>query len=84
MTGSQSMRASYQCVCVLFMASSLTAYSWGARPPSVNRLAGLIWLTYVLSERPFDAQFDADVRSFFADFYHVELSDQQLRRLVAR
>jgi len=59
-------------------------YSWGARPPSVNRLAGLIWLTYVLSERPFDAQFDADVRSFFADFYHVELSDQQLRRLVAR
>ena len=59
-------------------------YSWGARPPSVNRLAGLIWLTYVLSERPFDAQFDADVRSFFADFYHVELSEQQLRRLVAR
>ncbi len=59
-------------------------YSWGARPPSVNRLPGLMWLAYMLSERPLDAQFDADVRSFFADFYHVELSDQQLQRLVAR
>ncbi|HET9361160.1 MAG TPA: hypothetical protein VFO58_15525 [Vicinamibacterales bacterium] len=36
-----------------------------------------------LSGRPFDAQFDADIRGFFSDFYHVELTDQQLRRLVA-
>ena len=38
-------------------------YSWGARPPSVNRLPGLIWLAYVVSGRAFDAEFDADVRS---------------------
>ena len=58
-------------------------YSWGARPPSVNRLPGLIWLAYVLPRRAFDAQFDADVRAFFRDFYHLELTDQQLRKLVA-
>ena len=58
-------------------------YSWGARPPSVNRMPGLVWLAYALSGRPFDAQFDADIRGFFSDFYHVELTDQQLRRLVA-
>jgi iron complex transport system substrate-binding protein len=58
-------------------------YSWGARPPSVNRLPGLVWLSYVLQERPFDAQFAADVRAFFRDFYHLELTDQQLQKLVA-
>jgi ABC-type Fe3+-hydroxamate transport system substrate-binding protein len=59
-------------------------YSWGARPPSVNRLPGLVWLAYTLSARPFDAQFDAEIRGFFTDFYHLELTDRQLRRLVAR
>jgi iron complex transport system substrate-binding protein len=58
-------------------------YSWGARPPSVNRLPGLVWLAYTLSARPFDAQFDADIRGFFKDFYHLELTEQQLRKLVA-
>jgi iron complex transport system substrate-binding protein len=59
-------------------------YSWGARPPSVNRLPGLMWLAYVVSGRPFDPQFDADVRGFFKEFYHLELSDPQLRKLVAQ
>lgn len=58
-------------------------YSWGARPPSVNRLPGLVWLAYTLSGRPFDAQFDGDIRGFFRDFYHLELTGQQLRKLVA-
>lgn len=56
-------------------------YSWGARPPSVNRLPGLVWLAYVLGEREFDAEFNADIRSFFSDFYHLELTDLQLKRL---
>ena len=47
-------------------------YSWGARPPSVNRLPGIIWLAYVLQQRPFDAEFAADVRAFFRDFYHLD------------
>ena len=59
-------------------------YSWGARPPSVNRLPGLMWLAYVVSGRTFDAEFDADVRSFFKEFYHLELTDPQLRKLVAQ
>ena len=59
-------------------------YSWGPRPPSVNRLPGLMWLAYVVSGRTFDAEFDADVRSFFKEFYHLELTDPQLRKLVAQ
>jgi iron complex transport system substrate-binding protein len=56
-------------------------YSWGPRPPSVNRLPGVMWLAYVSEGRTFDAQFDADVRGFFSDFYQVRLTDAQLRRL---
>jgi iron complex transport system substrate-binding protein len=57
-------------------------YGWGARPPSVNRLPGLMWLAYVAAGRAFDAELDADVRGFFKDFYHLELTDQQSRTLV--
>jgi iron complex transport system substrate-binding protein len=57
-------------------------FNWGPRPPSVNRLAGLIWLAYVLPGRELDAAFFDDVRSFFATFYHVTPTDEQLRALV--
>jgi iron complex transport system substrate-binding protein len=58
-------------------------YGWGSRPPSVNRLPGLVWLAYVARGRTFDAEFDADVRNLFGELYHLELTDLQLRKLVA-
>jgi iron complex transport system substrate-binding protein len=57
-------------------------YSWGPRPPSVNRLPGLMWLAYVARGRPFDAPLDADLRSFYRTFYHLELSETQMRTLL--
>lgn len=57
-------------------------FSWGPRPPSVNRLMGLIWLAYVLPGRPFDRAFYDDMRKFYKLFYHVTLPDEQLRRLA--
>jgi iron complex transport system substrate-binding protein len=57
-------------------------FNWGPRPPSVNRLAGMIWLAYVLPGRELDAAFFDDVRRFFATFYHVTPSDEQLRALI--
>ena len=59
-------------------------FSWGARPPSVNRLPGVMWLSYVARGRAFDAEFSEDVRRFFSDFYHVEITDAQVQKLVAR
>ena len=58
-------------------------FSWGPRPPSVNRLFGVIWMAYVLRARPFDDAFFADVRSAFETFYHFTPSREQLERLVA-
>ena len=57
-------------------------FNWGPRPPSVNRVAGLIWLAYALPRRAFDAEFFDDVRSLFATFYHVTPSTEQLRALT--
>jgi iron complex transport system substrate-binding protein len=58
-------------------------FSWGPRPPSVNRLLGMIWLTYVLRERPFDDAFFADVTAAFETFYHFTPTREQLTKLVA-
>ncbi len=57
-------------------------FNWGPRPPSVNRLLGLIWMAYVLPARPFDEAFFGDVRTFFETFYHVTPTPEQLRRLI--
>ena len=57
-------------------------YNWAPRPPSVNRLPGIAWLAYAVRGRAFDAEFDADISGFFTDFYHLDLTDAQLRKLV--
>ena len=58
-------------------------FSWGPRPPSVNRLLGVIWMAYVLRAKAFDDAFFADVSSAFETFYHFTPSREQLERLVA-
>jgi iron complex transport system substrate-binding protein len=56
---------------------------WGSRPWSVNRLPGVAWLAYVARGRTFDTELETDVRVLFRELYHVELTDQQLRKLLA-
>ena len=56
-------------------------YSWGSRPPSVNRLAGLLWLAAVGSNRSPQAVSD-DIRAFFEAFSQVKLTDTQLHTLL--
>jgi len=58
-------------------------FNWGPRPPSVNRLPGLIWLAYAARRKPFDDEFRADVSRVFAAFYHVTPADAQLEQLIA-
>jgi iron complex transport system substrate-binding protein len=58
-------------------------FSWGPRPPSVNRLLGVIWMAYVLRAKPFDDEFFADVTSAYEAFYHVSPTKEQIEKLVA-
>ncbi|HVY67227.1 MAG TPA: ABC transporter substrate-binding protein [Gammaproteobacteria bacterium] len=57
-------------------------FAWGSRPPSVNRMLGLVWLAYVLPAKPFDDAFLADIRSLFRTYYHVDVTDAQIHSLV--
>ena len=63
-------------------AAPTVPFNWGPRPPSVNRLAGLVWMAYALPGRAFDDTYYEDVRSLFAAFYHVTPSAAQLRALT--
>jgi len=58
-------------------------FSWGPRPPSVNRLLGVIWMAYAFRGQPFDDAFFADVTSAFETFYHFTPTREQLAKLVA-
>lgn len=67
----------------VFLAPSLP-FGWFDRPPSVNRLIGVKWLLSVLY--PAQARFDLrrETRAFYRLFYHIELDEAQLERLLAR
>ena len=58
-------------------------FGWVDFPPSVNRLIGLWWLAKAL----YPAQFSEDLRpltrAFYNQFYHVDVSDAQLDRVLA-
>ncbi len=40
-------------------------------------------LARVVRRERFDADFDTQIRVFFRDFYHLELTDAQLQKLLA-
>jgi hypothetical protein len=50
----------------------------------VNRLPGVMWLAYVAAGREFDSVLRDDVRGFFTEFYHLELTEGQLQQLLTR
>ena len=62
--------------------SPAVPFGWVDFPPSVNRVIGLRWLTWVL--RPEGAPADATdrVRDFFTRFYHRTPSDEQIAALL--
>lgn len=57
-------------------------FGWFDRPPSVNRLIGVKWLTSVLYEEDANHNILRDTREFYRLFYHIDLSDHQLSQLI--
>lgn len=59
-------------------------FGWIDRPPSLNRLLGLRWLARLLyPDRAGASDLRAETREFYRLFYHVELDDARLDRLLA-
>jgi iron complex transport system substrate-binding protein len=64
--------------------SPTTPFGWIDRPPSINRLMGLRWLSALMMPERIALDLPAAVREFYAMFYHVELSDEALADLLER
>ncbi len=57
-------------------------YNWFDRPPSVNRLMGLIWLTKILYSDWFSWNLIEETRAFYALFYRMELGAKQAESIL--
>ena len=57
-------------------------FGWIDRPPSVNRLIGIRWIADLLYPDLFHDDMRAVTRKFYAEFYHWQLSDVELNRVL--
>jgi iron complex transport system substrate-binding protein len=62
--------------------SPTAPYGWIDRPPSLNRLIGLQWLAGLFYPEHFKQDLREVTRSFYQLFYHVDLTDADLDRLL--
>jgi iron complex transport system substrate-binding protein len=62
--------------------SPTAPFGWIDRPPSVNRLIGLRWLAGLFYPKQFPEDLRAVTRDFYKRFYHVDLGDKELERLI--
>lgn len=58
-------------------------FGWVDFPPSVNRLIGLWWLAKVLYPDQFPEDLRPLTRAFYKQFYHIDLTDAQLVRVLS-
>ena len=58
-------------------------YNWMGRPPSVNRMLGIKWLSNLLYPEIFNYDMASEMREFYRLFYHCEVTDAQINALLA-
>jgi iron complex transport system substrate-binding protein len=52
------------------------------RPPSVNRILGMKWLANIFYPEHFNFDMRREGKDFFRLFYDLELSDDDLNRIL--
>jgi iron complex transport system substrate-binding protein len=63
--------------------SPTAPFGWIDRPPSLNRMIGLKWLAGLFYPEQAPQDLPTVTRDFYKLFYHVDLDDQALERLLA-
>ena len=58
-------------------------FGWVDFPPAVNRIVGLWWLGKALYPDLFPENLKPTAREFYARFYHVSVTDEQLDHVLA-
>ncbi len=59
-------------------------YHWFDRPPALNRLMGLIWLTNLLYPEWFAWDLVRETREFYKLFYRIDLGPRQAETLLGK
>ena len=62
--------------------SPTAPFGWIDRPPSLNRMIGLVWMAGLLYPEKWEGDLREDARAFYKLYYHVDLSDEELDRLL--
>ncbi len=62
--------------------SPTAPFGWIDRPPSLNRLMGLKWMARLFYPDRWVGEMRAETRDFYKLWYHVDLSDEELERLL--
>lgn len=62
--------------------SPTAPFGWIDRPPSLNRMMGLIWMAGLFYPDKWDGDLREEARLFYQRYYHVDLSDEELDRLL--
>ncbi len=57
-------------------------YNWIGRPPSVNRILGVKWLSNLLYPEIFDYDMVKETQEFYKLFYHYDISPEQVNALL--
>ncbi len=52
-------------------------------PPSLNRLAGLLWLVHAFYPKQAAGDLKADIRGFYMLFYQTDITDADVEKLLA-
>lgn len=58
-------------------------FGWFDTPPGVNRAISVAWLTNTLYPGKSDVDLKSETRKFYKLFYHVDVTDEQLEKLLA-
>jgi iron complex transport system substrate-binding protein len=58
-------------------------FGWIDRPPSLNRLIGLLWLANLFHGERFPLDLAAETRAFYKLYYQVDVADADLATLLA-
>jgi iron complex transport system substrate-binding protein len=62
--------------------SPTAPFGWIDRPPSLNRMMGLTWMAGLLYPGQWESDLREDTRAFYRLYYHVDLNDEELGRLL--
>lgn len=62
--------------------SPVSPFNWLSRPPSLMRFLGVVWMHNKLYPEHFKIDINQEIRSFYKLFLHVDLTDEQINKLL--